>query len=167
MGKTAALLAIRSAPMLASVASMVKPGHRSGRGDRLFHAVLHASAFVAPSINPLFLGVLVHGAGPAIQAFGLGFITSSVWDPNPVREQYGALPFIGGTLISSVLALALALALAVAVAVAASASQRRTCRGSSNASTAWIVLAHGIWGERVWACRSSSTLRRRMGAASR
>jgi phosphate transport system permease protein len=52
---------------------------------------------------------------PAIAKFGLGFITSSTW--NPVEDMYGALPQIVGTLVSSFLALLFAVPLGVGVAI--------------------------------------------------
>ncbi len=47
--------------------------------------------------------------------FGLSFLVRSVWDP--VQENYGALPFIYGTLVSSFLALLIALPLSIGIAV--------------------------------------------------
>ncbi|HEY9859255.1 MAG TPA: phosphate ABC transporter permease subunit PstC [Candidatus Obscuribacterales bacterium] len=52
---------------------------------------------------------------PAIQQFGLSFLTSSTW--NPVTNQYGAWPAIYGTLVSSFIALLLALPIGVGVAL--------------------------------------------------
>ena len=54
---------------------------------------------------------LVGGAVPAFKAFGLKFIFSGEWNPTTGREQYGALPFIAGTLMTSVAALILCLPL--------------------------------------------------------
>lgn len=54
-------------------------------------------------------------AKPAIEKFGWKFITDEVWDP--VQENYGALPFIYGTLVSSFLALLIALPLSVCIAI--------------------------------------------------
>ncbi len=51
----------------------------------------------------------------SIQKFGLGFWTSSTWDP--VAGEFGALPFIWGTLYSSVLALLIATPVAIGIAV--------------------------------------------------
>ena len=42
---------------------------------------------------------LWHGSALAIKKFGFHFLTTSTWDP--VAEQFGALPFIYGTLVSS------------------------------------------------------------------
>ena len=47
--------------------------------------------------------------------FGLGFLISSAWDP--VAEKFGALPFIYGTLVTSLLALLISVPLAVGAAI--------------------------------------------------
>lgn len=52
---------------------------------------------------------------PAIRAFGLGFLVDSTWDP--VKNIYGALPHVYGTILSSLLALLFAVPLGVGVAV--------------------------------------------------
>lgn len=52
---------------------------------------------------------------PAIQAFGLGFLGSATWDP--VKDIYGALPYLYGTLVSSLIALVLALPVGIGVAI--------------------------------------------------
>ena len=51
----------------------------------------------------------------SIQKFGLQFWRTSTWDP--VAGEFGALPFIWGTLYSSVLALLLATPVAIGIAV--------------------------------------------------
>src|SRR5205814_8326794 len=51
----------------------------------------------------------------SIGKFGWRFLTSSEWDP--VNENYGALPFIFGTVVSSLLALLMAVPLSIATAV--------------------------------------------------
>src|SRR5947199_3322431 len=89
---------------------------RQNRGDRVFLGGLTLIALVAPAMIVLFIAVLIDGAWPSIKEFGFSFITSSVWEPNPDKEQYGALPFILGTLVSSILALALAAPVGISVA---------------------------------------------------
>ncbi|HAA30630.1 MAG TPA: phosphate ABC transporter permease subunit PstC [Cyanobacteria bacterium UBA8553] len=54
-------------------------------------------------------------AMPAIQKFGIGFLTSSAW--NPVKDDYGAFPMIYGTIVSAAFALVLAVPLGVGTAV--------------------------------------------------
>jgi len=57
-------------------------------------------------------------AMPAIQRYGLGFLTSTAW--NPVKEDYGALPQIYGTLVTAFIALVLAVPIGVGTALVVS-----------------------------------------------
>lgn len=54
-------------------------------------------------------------AWPAIQSFGFSFLYSSAW--NPVTQNYGALPMIYGTLMSSAIAVLFAFPLGVGTAI--------------------------------------------------
>ncbi len=58
---------------------------------------------------------LYHGSQLALAKFGPGFLWSTEWDP--VQDKYGALPFIFGTLVSSLIALLIAVPLGVATAL--------------------------------------------------
>ncbi|MDZ7958499.1 MAG: phosphate ABC transporter permease subunit PstC [Aulosira sp. DedQUE10] len=55
------------------------------------------------------------GAWPAIQKFGVSFLAESTW--NPVNNQYGVLPQVYGTLVSSFIGLLLAVPIGVGTAV--------------------------------------------------
>src|SRR5690348_9335683 len=55
------------------------------------------------------------GSALARHQFGFGFLTSSLW--NPVSGQFGALPFIYGTVITSAIALLIAVPLGVGAAI--------------------------------------------------
>ena len=84
-------------------------------GDRIFNVTTFALAL---SILVLLAGLaiaLVYDSFPAIRQFGLHFLVSSDWDP--VNEQYGALPFIYGTFVSSLIALVVAVPLSLGVAL--------------------------------------------------
>ncbi len=52
---------------------------------------------------------------PAIQKFGLGFLTSTTWDP--VQNIYGVLPQIYGTIVTAIIALLVAVPLGLGIAV--------------------------------------------------
>ncbi|NER79841.1 MAG: phosphate ABC transporter permease subunit PstC [Leptolyngbya sp. SIO1D8] len=54
---------------------------------------------------------------PAIQEFGLKFLWNSAWNPVEGREEYGALPMIYGTLVSSLIALLIAVPLGIGTAI--------------------------------------------------
>ncbi len=58
---------------------------------------------------------LVYESWPAIKAFGLRFLWNTTWDP--VSLEFGALPFLVGTLITSFLALLIATPFALAGAI--------------------------------------------------
>jgi len=73
---------------------------------------------LAALVATLLLGILItvfSGAREAIAEFGMGFLTSSAWDP--VNEKYGAFTAIYGTLVSSFLALLLAVPLGIGTAI--------------------------------------------------
>ncbi len=84
-------------------------------GDRVFRITLAAAALLVPLLLLFLVFELWGGARLAIAEFGLGFVTSSEWDP--VAEQFGAFPLIFGTLVSSIIALAIAVPLSLGVAV--------------------------------------------------
>jgi phosphate transport system permease protein len=64
----------------------------------------------------VFIGIEVGiDAIPAIQRYGFSFLTTSAW--NPVENDYGALPMVYGTLVSSFIALLLAVPIGVGTAV--------------------------------------------------
>jgi phosphate transport system permease protein len=58
---------------------------------------------------------LFKGSHSALQKFGWHFLVSSEWDP--VNDQYGAWPFIFGTVVSSVIAVVIAVPISIATAV--------------------------------------------------
>ncbi|MEP6473791.1 MAG: phosphate ABC transporter permease subunit PstC, partial [Gemmatimonadota bacterium] len=84
-------------------------------GDLVFRTLLTLAALVIPVLLVLLGLELFNGAQLAIHKFGFGFLTHSTWDP--VAENFGALPLIFGTLLSSAIALLIAVPLSLGVAV--------------------------------------------------
>ncbi|MCD4744760.1 MAG: phosphate ABC transporter permease subunit PstC [Bacteroidales bacterium] len=76
-------------------------------GEKITKVVLFIASLIILLTATGIVYSLVIGALPAFDEFGLKFIFSSEWDPTEGREKYGALPFIAGTLITSILALLL------------------------------------------------------------
>ncbi|MBI3978420.1 MAG: phosphate ABC transporter permease subunit PstC [Chloroflexi bacterium] len=90
---------------------------RSGvnRADRLFQAGITATASgVIVTVGALVLLLALDG-GPALSRYGPGFLTTAVWDP--VFERFGALAFIYGTIVTSLVALVLATPVAIGSAL--------------------------------------------------
>jgi phosphate transport system permease protein len=84
-------------------------------GDAWFNLVTFLFALSIPLLLLLLVAILIGQALPAIKIFGAGFIISSSWDP--VKETFGALPYIYGTLVSSLIALAIAVPLGLGAAL--------------------------------------------------
>src|SRR3954467_10709396 len=84
-------------------------------GDKAFYWLTLSMAFVVVLLVVLIGWQLGQGSSMSIQKFAFSFLTTSTWDP--VAEQFGALPFIYGTAISSLIALLIAVPLSIATAV--------------------------------------------------
>ncbi|MBV8544011.1 MAG: phosphate ABC transporter permease subunit PstC [Acidobacteria bacterium] len=84
----------------------------------------------------------------SIAKFGLKFWTTKVWDP--VSGDFGALPFIWGTLYSSVLALLVATPIALGIAIFISELSPRMLRQPLAYLTELLAaipsIVYGLWG---------------------
>jgi phosphate transport system permease protein len=83
--------------------------------DRAFYSVTLLAALAVGLLFVLVAWMLWRGAHLSIAKFGWKFLVTSTWDP--VAEQFGALPFIYGTLVSSLIALVLAVPLSIGAAI--------------------------------------------------
>mgnify|MGYP001160643702 FL=1 len=96
----------------------------------------------------------------AREAFGWKFIFSNEWDP--VKEKFGALPFIFGTVVSSVLALLLALPVSIGVAVFLNEIVNKTLRTPLSFLIEILAaipsIIYGFWGIFVLAPFMRSTV---------
>jgi phosphate transport system permease protein len=84
-------------------------------GDRIFKTIVTTFGLVVLAVPAMMLVELIRASLPAIQAFGWGFLKSSTWDP--VRHEFGAWPFIYGTVVSSLIALTIAVPISLGLAV--------------------------------------------------
>ena len=91
-------------------------------GDRLFRAIAYGAAALIIVVAVIFVIALFIPALPAIMKFGLGFFVSRTWDP--VRAQFGALPAIYGTLVTSAIALVIAFPIGMGAALFLAADAR-------------------------------------------
>ena len=83
--------------------------------DGLFSAVAHGAAWLTLLLLVGIIVSLLVGAAPAIQHFGLPFLWSSDWDP--VKEKFGGLVMIYGTVATSVIALLIAVPVSFGIAI--------------------------------------------------
>jgi len=95
------------------IAQRMSPPSRFG--DKAFEALTLAMGLTVIALVFLVGWQLARDSSLAIIRFGFHFLVTSTWDP--VAEQFGALPFIYGTLVSSLIALIIAVPLSIATAI--------------------------------------------------
>jgi phosphate transport system permease protein len=83
--------------------------------DKLFAWLARLAALVTLALLVGILASLFIGARPAIEKYGLGFLTNSVWDP--VSGEFGGAVMIIGTLVTSFIALVIAVPVSFGIAV--------------------------------------------------
>jgi phosphate ABC transporter, permease protein PstC len=91
---------------------------RSGAEKSLDQGFIWLTRILGIGVGVILLAIALtvgYRALPAIQQYGLGFLFGSDW--NPVKEEYGALPMIYGTIVSSAIALLIAVPLGVGTAI--------------------------------------------------
>jgi phosphate transport system permease protein len=116
--------------------------------DAAFRGATQLFAF---GVLLLLGGILVSlaiGAAPALQKFGWRFLIGSAW--NPVTENFGALPAIYGTLVTSFIAMLIAIPLGFGIAVFLTElcppSLRRPIGTLIELLAAIPSIIYGIWG---------------------
>src|SRR3984885_5139848 len=120
----------------------------SGRiPDNTFAAIMLLCALSIFAIVLFILGILFLHSRPSLVAFGLKFFTRQAWDP--VSGDFGALPFIYGTLATSLLALCMAVPLALGVAVFLTELCPRPLRAPISFLTELLAaipsVVYGLW----------------------
>jgi phosphate transport system permease protein len=116
--------------------------------DRLFGWTARLAALVTLGLLAGILVSLVIGAGPAIQKYGLRFLSSSVWDP--VTGDFGGLVMIYGTIATSLIALVIAVPVSFGIAVflteLSPAWLKRPLGTAIELLAAVPSIVYGMWG---------------------
>jgi phosphate transport system permease protein len=84
-------------------------------GDRLFALTVRGLGLTIAGLLVMIAVFLWFRSQAAFGKFGASFLTTSVWDP--VQEQFGALPVIYGTIVSSLIAVLIAGPLSIGIAL--------------------------------------------------
>ena len=120
--------------------------------DRLYKVLLFCAALIMPIVCGGVVYALVTDAYAAFEHFGFfRFLTSSEWSYTEGAEQYGALPFITGTLLTTLLALLFCIPFSLPVALFVGEYFKGT-RVAAVLSTVVDLLAgipsiiYGLWG---------------------
>lgn len=120
--------------------------------DKIYRIILFIAALVMPIVCGGVIYALITDAYEAFEHFGFfRFLSSSEWSYTEGEEQYGALPFITGTLMTTLLALVLCLPFSLPVALFVGEYFKGT-RVAAVLSTVTDLLAgipsiiYGLWG---------------------
>jgi len=84
-------------------------------GDAVFRAVLFLAAILMLLIIGTMIVILISDSMLSIRAFGFAFLKGRAW--NPIKGDFGALPFIYGTIVSSLIALLISVPLSLGIAI--------------------------------------------------
>ncbi len=119
--------------------------------DRITKILLFASSLVIIIVAGGIVFSLTRGSIPAFREFGLKFIITDRWDPTTGREVYGALPFIAGTLITSLTALIICIPLAFSTSLFIAEYFRGTRLARILSSMVDLLagipsIVYGLWG---------------------
>ena len=117
------------------------------RADRVFKSAITACGLAVLGVLVLIVYELISSSRLTWHAFGFKFFAGTDW--NPVSEQFGALPFIYGTLVSSLLALVIAVPLSVGVAVFTTEMCPKALRGPLSFFVELLAaipsVIYGLW----------------------
>lgn len=120
--------------------------------DKLYKVLLFVAAFVMPLVLGGIVYALVTDASEAFGHFGfLNFLTSKEWSYTEGAEQYGALPFITGTLMTTALALVFCVPFSLPVALFVGEYFKGTKVASVLSSVTDLLagipsVIYGLWG---------------------
>ena len=131
-----------------SVPTVRSPLRVSAVADRLFGWAARGAALLTLGLLAAILLSLLVGAWPAIEKYGLGFLTNSVWDP--VSEEFGGLVMIYGTIATSLIALLIAVPVSFGIALflteLSPAWLKRPLGTAIELLAAIPSIVYGMWG---------------------
>jgi phosphate transport system permease protein len=126
---------------------------RGGSKDARFRGFTFAAALLVLVIFAGIMVSLVTGSMLAINAFGVDFLTTEVW--NPVTEKFGALASIYGTVVTSFLAMLIAVPVGIGIAIFLTEICPRPLRRPIGIAIELLAgipsIIYGIWGLFVFA----------------
>jgi len=126
----------------------LRPVRAAPLADRLFAWAAKGAAVLTLALLFGILCSLIIGAWPAIAKYGLNFLTSTTWDP--VKEEYGGLVMIYGTLATSIIALVIAVPVSFGIALflteLSPAWLKRPLGTAIELLAAVPSIVYGMWG---------------------
>jgi phosphate transport system permease protein len=128
--------------------SPMKAARSGPMADRIFGWLAKGAALFTLCVLIAILASLTNSAWPAIEKYGLGFLTSTTWDP--VKEDFGGLVMIYGTLATSFIALLIAVPVSFGIALflteLSPAWLKRPLGTAIELLAAIPSIVYGMWG---------------------
>ena len=119
----------------------------SRAADMGFHGIVWLCSACVLAVVAFILLQLIKGSDLSLHQFGWKFFVTSDWDP--VNDSFGAVPFVYGTLVSSLVALIIAVPLSLGVAVFITEMCPRSLRGILSYLTELLAaipsVIYGLW----------------------
>ncbi len=127
----------------------------TGLGDAVFRHLCQAAAVLVVVLAALLVAILVWRSWDSIRTTGLTFFTTATWDPEPSHRKFGALAFVYGTVVTSVIAMLLAVPLGVGTATYLAEVAPHWLRKSGSFLVEMLAaipsVVYGFWGLYVFA----------------
>ena len=118
------------------------------RGDAVFRTAVFLCALLTLTLAASMIAATASASLPSMRQFGFRFLTGRVWDP--VQGEFGALPFIYGTVMSALIALVISVPLSLGIAVfLVEQAPRRLARPATffvELLAAIPSVVYGLWG---------------------
>ena len=116
--------------------------------DPLFKMTTLTFALAVAGLVVLIIIEMARNSTLTFAKFGLSFITGEMWDP--VRENFGALPFVYGTAVSAIISLIIAVPVSIGVAVFLTQHAPRSLRTPISFLVQLLAaipsVVYGLWG---------------------
>ena len=137
-----------NATSMQNLAASTALAQRDARNDRLFRLMLTSAAVLVLMILAAAAISMLWQGREALQSQGLAFFTSSEW--NPVKNRYGALVPIYGTLVTAAIAMLIAVPLSFGIAFFLTEVAPRKLRGILGTAIELLAgipsIIYGMWG---------------------
>jgi phosphate transport system permease protein len=118
--------------------------------DAAFRLLCQSASVLVIVLAVLLVSVLIWRAWLAIETTGLSFFTTSKWDPEPTHRKFGALAFVYGTIVTSVISMLVAVPLGVGTAAFLAEIAPQWLRRSGSFFVEMLAaipsVVYGFWG---------------------
>lgn len=118
--------------------------------DDIFRIIDSVFASSIILILGLTIAILIQGALPVFNKFGWNFLTGVQWNPSPGKEVFGALPYLLGTMVTSLIAIIVGVPISIGIAIFLAEMSPHQIRGILSNIVDLLAavpsVIYGLWG---------------------